>query len=149
MEDPTKASFSPIEVAEGMIDNSIFGFPTNKSRELTQAFPILMFLKEKDIVEMLEKEVAFYYEERKCAFPGSINGMPMFFSVRYLNVEETRAMYKHWFGRLRELKPEEDIQSDEEIDNIINEIKEGLVKSLEEIKSERDPITNAIDELFD
>lgn len=59
---------------------------------LRRIFPILNFMDEKAIADVKKEEYVFCFEYMNES-RGTINGMPMFFSLRFLNQEDFDVMW--------------------------------------------------------
>lgn len=64
--------------------------------ELRMAFPILMLADEEMIKAMKEDEVEFLYEYLDQASPRTVNGLPIFLSVKTLTKKETARMFEFY-----------------------------------------------------
>jgi hypothetical protein len=67
-------------------------FATNDTNIINLSFMVFMLMDP----EQAPKDVGLVYEYMSEAGPRSINGYPMFFSARYLTVEETQRFNKYY-----------------------------------------------------
>lgn len=61
--------------------------------DMPMVFMILLFLPEEDLKDLREGKITFVYEYMDQASPRSINGMPMFYSAKFLDHEDRKRMY--------------------------------------------------------
>lgn len=64
--------------------------------DLSRVFIPLIFLKEKDIEDLKKNPPGMIYEYMSEAGPRSINGMPMFLSVRMISQEDTKKVFEKY-----------------------------------------------------
>jgi len=83
------------QLAQDITDNKVFCFLTCNSkitpREYFQCFMILNLMSREALLEF-KKEAYFIYEYYTESAPRSMNGNPIFFSIRYLNKPETEIL---------------------------------------------------------
>jgi hypothetical protein len=75
-------------LARDLVKDRIFMSDQLRKHEqnlLSSIFMPLVFMKPKDVRKMVDGDLAVLYEYFKEAGPRSINGRPMFFSMRWLN----------------------------------------------------------------
>jgi hypothetical protein len=75
-------------LARDLVKDRIFMSDQLREHEqnlLSSIFMPLVFMKPKDRQKMIDGDLAVLYEYFKEASPRSINGRPMFFSMRWLN----------------------------------------------------------------
>jgi hypothetical protein len=61
--------------------------------DMPMVFMVLLFLPEEDLKDLREGKITFAYEYMDQASPRSINGMPMFYSAKFLDHEDRKRMY--------------------------------------------------------
>jgi hypothetical protein len=61
-------------------------------RNVGMVFMVLMFMDAKD--QYIPESIGMVYEYMSKAMPRSINGMPMFTSMHYLNIEDTNYVFQ-------------------------------------------------------
>lgn len=82
------------EIAMAMYSGTIFStLLVREDEDFTDIFFALKFLSAEDKRKLVEQEIGLFYEYISEAAPMSINGRPVFFSVRMLSKAET---YRLW-----------------------------------------------------
>lgn len=67
-----------------------------RPEDLSRVFMPLIFLKEKDIEDLKKNPPGMTYEYMSEAGPRSINGMPMFWSVRMISQEDAKKVLEKY-----------------------------------------------------
>lgn len=81
-----------VDLAEGHIFSNIHLGEHNKHM-LQSVFMVMIFLDEKARKDMEEKDIVFVYEYISKAGPTSINGLPVFMSMRMMGKEDFHDMW--------------------------------------------------------
>ena len=85
------------QIAIDLFHNKIFSSEHLKNEgDLGRVFIALRMMKPEQLKEFKKKEVCFIYEYLDKVAPRSVNGMPVFFSLKYLNREETQKTFKFY-----------------------------------------------------
>lgn len=84
------------------MDGKIFGsWNIREAKDIATVFPVLLLMGGTEILKDKNEDVAAVYEYMSEALPISLNGYPMFFSVRVLNRAENKVVCSH-LDRIRE-----------------------------------------------
>ena len=79
-----------VDLAEGKIFSNLH---INEHNKIESVFMVLIFMDSEQRKVLSDNNVVFMYEYIEKANPLSVNGMPTFFSMRYLNKEDFAIMY--------------------------------------------------------
>ncbi len=82
------------DLALSLFKGEIFTDRHCQKEDIRFVFPILSFIKEEMFDEI--KNVSLIYEYLEEAAPHSVNGMPMFFSARFLNEHDTKVLFEKY-----------------------------------------------------
>jgi len=97
-----------VDLAEGKIFSNLH---LRNQEELSGVFMVILFMDQEQLQKIADNDVVFIYEYLDKANPLSVNGMPTFFSMRYLTKYDFSTMY-HEYIRYVEMRQEfmEDFQ---------------------------------------
>ena len=83
------------DIYEGKVFTS-FNIPPEDVGMCRQLFMPLMFLKEEEFDQLEQDEIHMFYEYMANALPREVNGYPCFFSVRVLNLDDTKYVFEQY-----------------------------------------------------
>jgi predicted nucleotidyltransferase len=85
------------KIATDLLDGKIFcDRQVTNPNDIAMVFMPIVLGAFSEMKDEVRKDIGFLYEYIDKAGPRAVNGMPCFFSVRYLNKEETAKMFKFY-----------------------------------------------------
>lgn len=88
-------------LARDIVTNRVFvSDQLHSQKDLELVFPVILFMKKKALQELLDGGVFAFYEYLERAAPRTVNGLPMFFSCRWLTKDE----YQHVHAEERRMR---------------------------------------------
>ncbi len=82
-----------VDLAEGKIFSN---FHLRDQNDLTGTFMVMLFMEPDQLKKLADEEIMFIYEYMDKANPLSVNGMPTFFSMHYMNKYDFAIMYNEY-----------------------------------------------------
>jgi hypothetical protein len=83
-----------IDISEGKVFGT-FHMNEHQMSNMSCVFMPLVFMKEEQRQELIDKKVAHFYEYIDQAGPRSVNGMPCFFSMRNISQDDWSKVVKY------------------------------------------------------
>lgn len=85
------------EIARGIYEGHIWTTQHGRPEDAKMCFPVLLLASQETIDEMKKEPDKYFvgYEYLDKAGPLGVNGMPMFFSIRFLSKDEWEEVLKH------------------------------------------------------
>ena len=85
------------KIAKDLIKEKIFtDRHCQDPEDIRKVFMLLSLMNKEQLQDFQDKKPAFIFEYLDKANPRAINGMPSFFSMQYLNEEETEKMISYY-----------------------------------------------------
>lgn len=92
---PSRSEEEISQLAKDIVANLVFTSDhVRRPNDLKLVFMPVILGAFSDMTEEAKKDIGMLYEYYKEASPRSVNGMPIFFSVRILNVKDRKAVWE-------------------------------------------------------